>query len=294
MNVVIVGGAGFLGGRLFDAITNTRSDCEARIYDVVPPRDREATASWSYADVTKPETLRGAFKDVQVVYYKTGLMGPEHSFEDPLRFHALNVEGAIRVLHECLAEGVEHFIYDSTVCVFGHSNRAPFQENESPAPASIYGATKTACENHLRLLAGSGSTQVTVLRYPRVVSAENSTVFRALANRLRTGEEIVLTARGERRFDVVHIDDVIHWNLWLLDNRISATLHVTSGVATCARQILEGLTGSTAHSNVRLTDETTWNERLLPDPCVLDDRRSRSVTGLVNRHTHLEDFLALF
>ncbi len=210
----------------------------------------------------------------------------------------MNLEGVLRVLGEVRRAGVGQLVYDSTECVFGRENTAPFAEDERPLPDSVYGATKAAAEHYLRHAAARGDLAVTILRYPRVIAADNATIFTALRERILTGEEIRLTARGAKRFDIVHIDDVTDWNAGLVGRGETQILHVAGGFTVSAVEILRGLseilTGNADYDRVTVTDECTWNDRLNPDPMQLDNRVSLEVSGFSIRHDRLEPFLSLF
>lgn len=297
MSVGIVGGAGFIGSHLYEAIRRRDASCDLVIQDVRALPDGIPASDFCTMDVTDPESVRGKLEGLRVVYYMTGVVGPEHSFESPHRVHRLNVEGALRVLEECVRAGVEQFVYASTVCVFGRADSTPFRENQRPSPDSVYGATKASCEDYLRYIARESAIEVAVLRYPRVVSDSNENVFRAIARRIRNGERIVLTSNGERRFDVVHIEDVIDWNLWFLRHRRSGTFHVTAGFDTCAAEIAQALLarlGSPgSDAQVEYSPVETPNERLLPLSGRLDNRRSLAETGLTIRHADLDAFVRI-
>jgi len=296
MKVGIVGGAGFLGRNLYRAIIR-QGEHQPHIFDLHRPA--EATVEdFTFLDVTEEQTVRGAFNGFQLLFYKTGLMGPAASFEAPWDFYRLNLEGALRVLEECVRSGVEQFVYDSTECVFGHGNDSPFSKTERPRPASVYGATKASCENYLRHAAATESIAAAIMRYPRVISRINENVFTSIQRMVTEGREIRLSAGGEKRFDVVHLDDVVRWNLWFLSRRFSGTLHVTAGFPLTVKDVIRGLaeriTGDPAYRAVLSSDELSLNDRLLPDPMLLDDRRSRELTGLEVQRTSLEQFLDLF
>ncbi len=296
MRVAIVGGSGLLGRTLYRRL-KTEGKHSVRVLDVQRHDDIEAKDYTSF-DVTTDDGLAGLLDGYDAVFYKTGLMGPADSFESPLRFHALNLEGALRILGEARRAGVGQLVYDSTECVFGRENRAPFGEDDRPLPDSVYGATKAAAEHYLRHAAANGDLAVTILRYPRVIAADNATIFTALRERILAGDEVRLTARGAKRFDLVHIDDVTDWNAALVGRRETQILHVAGGFTVTAVEVLRGLsgilTGDPDYDRVAVTDECTWNDRLNPDPMQLDNRASLERTGFAIRHDRLESFLQLF
>lgn len=296
MKIGIVGGSGFIGQQLYLGIKK-QNNIDVKVFDITCA-DSILKEDFIYLDVTKTETIKEAFKGFQVVYYKTGLMGPGPSFESPLLFYKLNLEGCLKVLEECIESGVEQFVYDSTESVFGINDKAPFHEDQMPTPSSIYGATKTICEQYLKYAAAVNDIETAAFRYPRIISPENHHVFKVISQKVRDNDEIEVTSNGRKHFDVVHINDVIKWNMWFIKNRGSAILHVTAGFKTSVVDIINAfhkrISGKPVYDKIRYNTVETNNDRLLSDSTLLDNKESLAFTGYDIEYKQLVDFISLF
>ena len=78
-------------------------------------------------DLNDPPSIRRALEGVRVVFHAAGM--PEQWVRNPALFHRVNVEGTRALTEAARAEGVEAFVYTSTVDVFRRSPAEPFDES---------------------------------------------------------------------------------------------------------------------------------------------------------------------
>lgn len=286
--VGIVGASGYLGRHLYAHLT-ADDDCRVRAYDL-SRHPSIPGAQFHRVDVRDPASLMDEFTDIDVVFYKVGLKGPARSFEHPVRSHALNTQGLLNVAAECLRAGVQQLVFDSTEAVFGPADAAPFEESQTPSPNSVYGGTKRTSEEYLHRLAADGSLRTVVFRYPRVVGRDGESVIARLADSISAGETITITASGEKRFDLVHVRDVVRWNRECVRNPDwFGTLHLSCGEAFTALELARAVADRLSRPlRSEVTDERSANDRLLPDHQELADARSRRRTGLEVEVTSLD------
>lgn len=289
--VGIVGASGFLGRHLYarlaadDGYRVTAFDLSR--HPSIPTRD------FREIDVRRPRSLGSSFDGIDVLFYRAGLKGPARSFERPVRFQQVNVQGLLNVAVECLHAGVGQLVFDSTESVFGPSDEAPFGEGQPPSPNSVYGATKRAAEEYLARLAVDSPLATVVVRYPRVVAGDDESVITRLARSIAGGETVTITASGRKKFDLVHLRDVLRWNRWCTEHRDwSGTLHVSCGEAFTAPEIARAVADEIGRPlRMQITDQRSENDRLLPDHAELDAARSRRRTGLDPEVTGLEELV---
>ena len=166
--IAIVGGGGFIGGRLAGALLGAGH--EVTIVDVAPPSGREV--SYRIADVCDRDALGAALEGADVVY---NLAAVHRDDVRPVaRYDEVNVGGAENVCAVCRELGVERLIFTSTVAVYGIA--APDAGEESDvAPFNAYGRSKLLAEQVYReWQAEAPSARSLVIVRPTVVFGEGN------------------------------------------------------------------------------------------------------------------------
>src|SRR5215203_5138811 len=101
-NVLVTGGAGFIGSHLVDALV--AGGHEVRVLDNFSTGDpdnlidnRERVEVFE-GDLTDPEAVRHAVRGVEVVFHQGALASVPRSVADPLATHAACASGTLNVL----------------------------------------------------------------------------------------------------------------------------------------------------------------------------------------------------
>lgn len=125
-NVLITGGAGFLGQYLIPHLAE--AGCRVTVVDLQPPRleltdwQTQCTAIHYGVDITRPETLAGHLAGIEVVYHLAGVVSFWRKHAKLL--HDVNVTGTRNVLTASREAGVRRVIHISSVAAIGYNNRA--------------------------------------------------------------------------------------------------------------------------------------------------------------------------
>ena len=149
--VCVVGGAGFIGSNLCEALADT--DVRLRIIDDYSTGKRENIASLVgrpnveilEADIADPKACRAAVKDVQLLL-DLACLGVRHSIPHPERNFQVNADATLRLLLAAREAGVARFVYVSSSEAYGTALRTPMDEDHPTYPMTVYGAGKLAGE----------------------------------------------------------------------------------------------------------------------------------------------------
>lgn len=232
MNVLVTGGAGFIGSHLVEWLLE--QGCKVRVLDNFsnssPERLGEARSVVSVikGDVRDNATLAAAAQGVQVIFHLAALVSVARSVEQPIETFDVNLTGTLRVLEAARAAGVRRVILASTCAIYGDMARLPLAESDPPAPLSPYAASKLAAEEVLKLYARLYGVETVSLRFFNVYGPRQdpASPYAAVVPRfvaaLRAGQQPTIYGDGLQTRDLVYVGDVVA-SLWA-----AATL---SGVA---------------------------------------------------------------
>ena len=248
MNVLITGGAGFIGSAL-----TARLAAEGHRLAVVDdgstgylPRLRHAGAlhppGLLELDISgRGAELRDFFAAAQpdAVIHLTARANVPDSLADPVGVAAVNVCGTVNVLRQSLAFGVRRFVFASTGgALYGDSAPRPTPETAPPAPLSPYGASKAAAEVYVKSMSRLGAMPYTILRYGNVYGPGQggAGVVGAFARAMLDGARPMIHGDGlnER-------DDVVQANRLALRMRGDGIFNIATGTALTVRQVFESV-----------------------------------------------------
>jgi UDP-glucose 4-epimerase len=152
MRILVVGGAGYIGSVTVDQLI--AADHEVTVLDSLVSGHREALnpeVEVAHADVREEDALNRLFSGHNfeaVINYGGYIIAPE-SVQQPGRYFANNVGGAIALLNAMTTYGVTRFVFSSSAAVYGEPQSVPISEDQPMRPINPYGETKAAVERML-------------------------------------------------------------------------------------------------------------------------------------------------
>lgn len=161
MRVAVIGGAGYVGGRLVPELVAAGHQvrCVARRperLDRVPwRREVEVVA----ADVVDLDSLVAALNDVDAVYYLVHTMGQSGNFEEQDRTGATNTRLAAE------ATGVSHLVYLGGLGSGGAGDLSPHLASRHEVGALLAAGSVPVTELRAAVIIGSGSVSFEMLRH---------------------------------------------------------------------------------------------------------------------------------
>jgi len=152
MDVVVTGGAGFIGSHLVDALV-ARGDRVA-VIDNLSAGTRENLAGHLERDtvtLVQADLLENGWEDhlegADMVFHLAADPDVRQGAVTPERQVQQNIVATGRVLEAMRHHGIGNLAFTSTSTVYGEASVIPTPEEYTPMePISVYGATKLACE----------------------------------------------------------------------------------------------------------------------------------------------------
>lgn len=221
MNVLITGGAGFIGSHLTERLLGEGHQVVVLDNEATGRRENVPVAAhYLRGDVSRLEELEPAFAGgIDAVCHIAGQVSLIRAFTDPVIDLRTNVEGTVNVLQMCLKYRVPRLLYASSMTVYGRTFVLPTPEETACCPVSYYGITKYAGERYVHTTAERNDLdfafRVTSFRMYNVYGPRQAVdnpyqgvlgIF--LGNVLR-GEPLTICGDGEQSRDFVYVGDVV-------------------------------------------------------------------------------------
>ncbi len=166
MKVLIVGGAGYIGGvttRLFEEAGHA-----VTVFDNLSTGHKHnlKQAKLVEGDMTKPDQLASVFKEpFDAVLCFAAKIQVGESMTQPYAYFMNNSFGALNVIDELVKAGVKNFIFSSTAAVYGEPKEIPITESSVRAPINAYGASKVLVEYIMKSYEQTHGLNWTAFRY---------------------------------------------------------------------------------------------------------------------------------
>lgn len=240
MNILVTGGAGFIGSHIADALV--QKGHRVVVIDNLSTGKKENIN----ADVTlveldiNDEDLGAVFarEKIDVVFHTAAQIDVRKSVANPLEDAYVNILGSINVLESCRANGVKKVVFSSTGgAIYGDTDVMPTPETHVEQPISPYGIAKLAIEKYLHYYHVVHGLNYTILRYanvygPRQNSKGEAGVVAVFCDQLIAGKSPVINGDGTQTRDYVYVGDVVNANLAALEEDKVGKFNIGTGIET--------------------------------------------------------------
>ncbi len=234
MNVLVTGGAGFIGSHIcerlltdghkvyiFDNFSTGKDENVQFLKDFVKSNNISVNnLDVIRGDIRDRGDLKLAFKDIDIIFHEAADPAVQKSIEDPLTFHEINCEGTLNVLEEAKQNMVRKVIFASSCAVYGDDPSLPKSEQKSSTlPISPYGADKLCSEHYCQLYSRLYGLDTVILRYFNVFGPRQdpgsyySGVISIFIDRFKNDKAPVIYGDGKQSRDFIFIKDIVNANM---------------------------------------------------------------------------------
>ncbi|MCY7375970.1 MAG: GDP-mannose 4,6-dehydratase [Pyrinomonadaceae bacterium] len=226
-NILVTGGAGFIGSHLVEKLLAEKIWRVSVIDDFndfyAPAMKRANVAPFLSnenfqlfeADIFDAEGLRSIFSanNFDVIVHLAARAGVRPSLEQPKLYAETNINGTLSLLDLAKDFGVKQFVFGSSSSVYGNNEKVPFAETDQIVqPISPYAATKAAGELLCHTYSHLYDIRTVCLRFFTVYGARQrpDLAIRKFSQLITEGKPIQVFGDGTTRRDYTYVDDIIN------------------------------------------------------------------------------------
>jgi UDP-glucose 4-epimerase len=261
-NVLVTGGAGFIGSQLADRllaeghrVVSVDDLSSGRIANLVEARGYGKDFSFFNMDV-RAEGLLPLFERhrPEVVFHLAAQAGVRPSLSDPVHDASVNIMGTLNILEASVRIGARKVIYAASGgTLYGEPRRLPAKESaaQGSRPLSPYGVSKKVALDYLAYFQRYRNLDHTALALGNVYGPRQDPIGEAgvvsiFAARMLTGEAPTIFGDGNQTRDYIFIDDTIHAFVQSMDRGSGKLVNVGTGLETSVNhlyRLLSEITG---------------------------------------------------
>jgi len=225
-NILITGGAGFIGSHLVDRLLAT-GECRITVVDdfndfydpaIKTENVRLQLENPNYqlfeVDIRDRPGLEKVFNSARFdcIVHLAARAGVRPSLQQPLLYTETNITGTMNLLEFARARDVKQFVFGSSSSVYGINAKVPFSEDDPiRQPISPYAATKAAGELLCHTYSHLYKLRCVCLRFFTVYGPRQrpDLAIHKFARLITEDKPIPVFGDGTTRRDYTYIDDII-------------------------------------------------------------------------------------
>ncbi|MEM3126732.1 MAG: UDP-glucose 4-epimerase GalE [Candidatus Woesearchaeota archaeon] len=175
MNVLVTGGAGYIGSHTVKALV--KKSHKVFVFDNLSTGNKKLVdpkAKLIVGDILSKNAIVKAIKNnkIDAIIHFAGLISVSESFSNPEKYYEINVKGGKNVLEAMVECKVKHIVFSSSAAVYGNAQRIPIKEADPKKPTSPYGRNKLEFEKLLGKFSKKYGIKYVSLRYFNAAGAD--------------------------------------------------------------------------------------------------------------------------
>jgi UDP-glucose 4-epimerase len=248
MNILVTGGAGFIGSHVVDALiekghkVSVVDDLSSGSKDNLNPR-----ASLYERSITDDMTDIFEKVDPQIVFHLAAQMEVSRSVREPIFDANTNILGTLNILENMKKVNSKKIIFSSTGgAIYGDGVGIPTPESAKEQPSSPYGIAKLSIEKYLYFYRRIHGIDFVSLRYsnvygPRQNSKGEAGVVAIFIDTILNGKRPTIFGTGDQTRDYVFVKDVVTANILALEKNVEGIFNVSTGKETSVNELFKEL-----------------------------------------------------
>jgi len=254
-NILITGGAGFVGSNIVEALLKDDRAKKVRILDNLSTGSLENLRDFFYhpkfefieGDIRDYNTCLKACKGIDRVVHQAALGSVPRSIKDPITTNEVNIGGTLNIFNAAKESGVDRVIYAASSSTYGDSQGLPKVEDKIGNPLSPYAVTKLVNEQYANVFGQLWNVNFIGLRYINIFGPKQSpsgayaAVIPLFFKAALDGKGPNINGDGSYSRDFTYVANAVQANLLALFTKNKAALNQVYNVAVGERTTLNEL-----------------------------------------------------
>ena len=311
MNVLVIGGAGYIGSHMVRMLNQENHSVVTLDNLSTGFKDAVTAGEFYEGDLGDRKLVREILRehkiDAVMHFAACALVG--ESVENPAKYYQNNVVAACEMLEAMRAEKVKRIVFSSTCATYGTPSNVPISESESQDPINPYGFTKLVLERALQDYCNAYDFGFAALRYFNAAGAspagdigedhdpESHLIPIVLQVALGQRSHVTIfgddypTPDGTCIRDYIHVNDLARAHLAALEKLQSGSSHkinLGTGKGHSVKEVIE-----MCRQVTELPIAVEIGKRRPGDPAelVADATLAKNVLGWIPQHASLRDIV---
>ena len=228
MNILVTGGAGFIGSHLDDALI-ARGHNITVVDNLVLGRKEniehligKPSFRFIEADLLDMDKMRAIFSEgkFDMIYHLAANSDIQKGGKDPMVDYNLTFNTTFNVLQLLKEFEIKKFFFASTSAIYGETYDVLNEDFGPLKPVSNYGAGKLASEAFISAFSSTYGIQTWITRFPNVVGERftHGVIYDFIKKLRNNTDELEVLGNGEQCKPYVYVKDLVEAILYVIDH----------------------------------------------------------------------------
>ena len=227
MQVLVTGGAGFIGSNLVHRLMNDDRITTVKVLDNletgrfanISPFKDDDKFEFIEGDIRNYAVCLGAAEGIDIISHQAALGSVPRSVKDPITTHEVNATGTLNIFNAARENKIKRVVYAASSSTYGDHPGLPKVEDKIGSPISPYGITKLVNELYAKVFAELYDMEFIGLRYFNVYGPQQNpagpyaAVIPLFIKGILEDKSPVINGIGDNSRDFTFVEDVVQANL---------------------------------------------------------------------------------
>ncbi|MFX1573972.1 MAG: GDP-mannose 4,6-dehydratase [Promethearchaeota archaeon] len=236
-NILISGGAGFIGSHLFenliiennyiiiiDNFNEYYSGKEKNVEEITKNYENLKDYHLIRGDLLNKSIFKSINCDIDIIFHLAAQPGVRYSIQHAGKTTNNNIISTLNILEYAVNNNVKKFIYASSSSVYGNPIYTPVDEEHPKNPISPYAVSKLCCEMYVDYFFREYNLPTITLRFYTVYGPRGrpDMAISKFFNLVFQNQKIIVYGDGKQLRDFTYVSDIVNGLILSCESRKSS------------------------------------------------------------------------